>query len=86
MVSLTVINPNAIRWISTVRQFAANGAKAADVVVDEIRKDGGKAVPNYSSVDQGPEIVELCLKGIFPAVFRFLKLIRSLWSHRYRHQ
>lgn len=37
--------------------------KAADVVVEEIKKAGGKAVPNYDSVEFGDRIIETAVKA-----------------------
>ncbi|KAI5816919.1 hypothetical protein BZA77DRAFT_311332 [Pyronema omphalodes] len=37
-------------------------SKAADVVVEEIRKAGGKAVANYDSVEYGDKIIETAVK------------------------
>ncbi|KAI7897720.1 uncharacterized protein BX663DRAFT_527318 [Cokeromyces recurvatus] len=38
-------------------------SRAADVVVEEIRKTGGKAVANYDSVENGDKVVETALKA-----------------------
>lgn len=38
-------------------------ARAADVVVNEIKQAGGKAVANYDSVENGDKIIETAVKA-----------------------
>nr|XP_022331335.1 peroxisomal multifunctional enzyme type 2-like [Crassostrea virginica] len=38
-------------------------SRAADVVVEEIRSKGGKAVPNYDSVEEGEKLVRTALEN-----------------------
>ncbi len=40
-----------------------SSSKAADLVVDEIKKMGGKAVANYDSVENGDKIIETAMKA-----------------------
>ena len=38
-------------------------SRAADIVVEEIRKVGGKAVANYDSVEAGDKIIDTAMKA-----------------------
>ncbi|BFZ53842.1 bifunctional hydroxyacyl-CoA dehydrogenase/enoyl-CoA hydratase fox2 [Savitreella phatthalungensis] len=44
-------------------QGSGSSAKAADLVVDEIVKAGGKAVADYNSVEHGDRIIETAVKA-----------------------
>ncbi|OAA32168.1 Multifunctional beta-oxidation protein [Moelleriella libera RCEF 2490] len=44
-------------------QGEGNSTKAADVVVEEIEKAGGKAAANYDSVEDGEKIIETAIKA-----------------------
>ena len=45
------------------RSGEGQSSKAADVVVEEIRKNGGKAVANYDSVEFGDNLVKTALEN-----------------------
>jgi 3-hydroxyacyl-CoA dehydrogenase/3a,7a,12a-trihydroxy-5b-cholest-24-enoyl-CoA hydratase len=47
--------------LGTSFQGEGKSSKAADVVVDEIKKLGGQAVANYDSVEEGDKIVKTAL-------------------------
>ncbi|KAG6013090.1 bifunctional hydroxyacyl-CoA dehydrogenase/enoyl-CoA hydratase fox2 [Claviceps lovelessii] len=44
-------------------QGEGNSTKAADVVVDEIKKAGGKAAANYDSVEHGDKIIDTAIQN-----------------------
>ena len=45
------------------RSGEGQSSKAADVVVEEIRKNGGKAVANYDSVEFGDNLVKTAIEN-----------------------
>ena len=45
------------------RSGEGQSSKAADLVVEEIRKAGGKAVANYDSVEFGENLVKTALEN-----------------------
>ena len=45
------------------RSGEGQSSKMADLVVDEIRKAGGKAVANYDSVENGENLVKTALEN-----------------------
>jgi len=47
--------------LGTSFQGEGKSSKAADVVVDEIKKAGGEAIANYDSVEDGDKIVKTAL-------------------------
>lgn len=58
------VSPDPSYHLSSYRAFdvADVSFKAADVVVDEIKATGGKAVANYDSVEYGDKIIETAIK------------------------
>lgn len=58
------VSPDPPYFLSAYRAFdvADVSFKAADVVVDEIKASGGKAVANYDSVEYGDKIIETAIK------------------------
>lgn len=58
------VSPDPPYYLSSYRAFdvADVSFKAADVVVDEIKATGGKAVANYDSVEYGDKIIETAIK------------------------
>ena len=42
--------------------LSTHARQAADVVVDEIRKAGGKALANYDSVENGERIIDAAIR------------------------
>lgn len=57
-------NNNALPPVNDLggsRSGEGRNSKAADVVVEEIRSKGGKAVPNYDSVEDGAKIIQTAI-------------------------
>ena len=49
--------------IGTITKDDGQTVRAADIVIDEIRKAGGKGVANYNSVEDGKTIIATALKN-----------------------
>jgi multifunctional beta-oxidation protein len=62
---------------------AGEGASsnAADLVVQEIQKNGGKAVANYDSVEHGDKIIETALKAFGRVDILINNAGYNCWSH-----
>uniref|UniRef100_A0A8C9MQH7 Hydroxysteroid 17-beta dehydrogenase 4 n=1 Tax=Serinus canaria TaxID=9135 RepID=A0A8C9MQH7_SERCA len=61
-------------------------SSAADKVVDEIRAKGGKAVPNYDSVEDGEKLVKAALEKLVYIIHRIhlrgsFLVTRAAWNH-----
>ena len=70
--------------LGTSTKGEGNSAKAADMVVDEIRAAGGQAVANYDSVEHGDKIVKTAIDafGRIDIVINNAGILRDVSFHK----
>jgi len=65
--------------LGTSTTGTGSSSKAADQVVEEIRKAGGIAVPNYDSVEDGEKIVKTAIDNFGRVDIGTILMINVFW-------